>query len=345
MQRFPLSLVSKHRKKVGRRQRSRYFGRMRFTACLSALLRRTRACALAVILFAFPCTSAAEVQFGAKDIVAFIGGGDVAAAQHTGHIESILVHEQPKLRCRNFGWEGDTVFAQPRDYNFPPLTNHLRTAGATIIFVQFGRMEAFGHINELKKFPSVYESLVTDLLAITPKVVLVTPVPFEKPPEPLPDVSIRNEQLQAISNHIRAIGEKRGLPVLDLFGALHKKTNEHLTDDGVQLNPRGHAIVAQTFARELNLKSPELTHRTEAWADPHLEKLRQLVITKNRLWFDYWRPQNWAFLGGDRTEQPSSRDHRDPKLRWFPKEMEKFLNLITNAEAHIARAAEGDTEE
>ena len=38
-----------------------------------------------------------------------------------------------------------------------------------------------------------------------------------------------------------------------------------------------------------------------------LHALRQLLIAKNRLWFDYWRPQNWAFLAGDRTAQPSSR--------------------------------------
>ena len=308
-------------------------------ACAHEFLRLlSRACALAVILFALPCAVPAEVEFSASDVVAFIGGGDVAAAQHTGHLESILVNAHPKVRCRNFGWEGDTVFAQPRDYNFPPLTNHLRNAGATMIFVQFGRMEAFAHSNEIKAFPSTYETLVADLLAITPKLVLVTPVPFEKPPELLPDASIRNQQLQSISEHIRSIGRKRGLPVIDLYGAL-KETTERFTDDGVQLTPRGQALVAQAFARELNLKSPQLSEKSEAWADPNIEKLRRLIITKNRLWFDYWRPQNWAFLGGDRTEQPSSRDHRDTKLRWVPKEMEKFLDLIADKEEQITFTA------
>ena len=323
---------------------------MRITACIGVLLSlprslsipficRTRARALAVLLAALPCTSAAEVRFDAKDIVAFIGGGDVASAQHTGHIESILVSAQSKLRCRNFGWGGDTVFAQPRDYNFPPLTNHLRTAGATIIFVQFGRMEAFASSNEFKAFPSTYDSLLSNLLAITPKLVLVTPIPFEKPAAPLPDVSARNEQLQTISNHIRSLAAQHGLPLLDLFAALNKEPHESLTDDGVQITPRGHGIVAQAFARELNLNSPELSQNGAAWADPKREQLRQLIISKNRLWFDYWRPQNWAFLAGDRTEQPSSRDHRDPKTRWFPKEMERFLELIADKEIEIASTA------
>ncbi|MGZ8920445.1 MAG: GDSL-type esterase/lipase family protein [Limisphaerales bacterium] len=291
-----------------------------------------------MVLSAATTVAAAELSFKADEVVAFIGSGDVAAAQHTGHIESILINAQPKMRCRNFGWEGDTVFAQPRDYNFPPLSNHLRNAGATMIFVQFGRMEAFAHPNELKGFPSAYETLLTNLLAITPKVVLVTPIPFERPADPLPNVSVQNDQLEAISKQIRSIAAKHRLPVVDLFAALRKNETDRLTDDGVQLTPRGHAIVAQAFARQLNLKAPLLSEGV-AWSDAKLEKLRQLIISKNRLWFDYWRPQNWAFLAGDRTEQPSSRDHRDPKLRWFPKEMERFLALIADKENEISLAA------
>ena len=63
------------------------------------------------------------------------------------------------------------------------------------------------------------------------------------------------------------------------------------------------------------------------------------VAAKNRLWFDYSRPMNWAFLGGDRIEQPSSRDHRDPKVRWFPGELEQFGPLIEQAEAMIGELA------
>ena len=87
--------------------------------------------------------------------------------------------------------------------------------------------------------------------------------------------------------------------------------------------------------------------RPEAPPDPRrsvdrasvAERLRQLILEKNRLWFDYWRPQNWAFLHGDRVEQASSRDHRDPKKRWFPEEMEKFLPLIEAKQREIWKLA------
>jgi hypothetical protein len=299
----------------------------------------------ALILFLLLILSASRaaaelLSLSSNDVVAFVGAGDVSAAQFSGHLESILTRAAPGARFRNFGWEGDTVFAQPRDYNFPPLTNHLRNARATVIIVQFGRMEAFAPADERKQFSGAYESLLTNLLSISPRVILVTPIPFENPAAPLPDVTVRNEELKTISRYITRTATERNLPLVDLFSVLQNAA-ESLTEDGVQITPRGHALVAQAFARELSLPVPALSP-TNTWTAPHLEELRQLIISKNRLWFDYWRPQNWAFLGGDRTEQPSSRDHRDPKIRWFPTEMKKFTTLIAEKERQItAHAAEG----
>jgi hypothetical protein len=60
-----------------------------------------------------------------------------------------------------------------------------------------------------------------------------------------------------------------------------------------------------------------------------------VIRAKNRLWDRYRRPQNWAFLAGDRTTQPSSRDHLDPTKRWFPEEMKEFTPLIEAKEREI----------
>lgn len=116
-----------------------------------------------------------------------------------------------------------------------------------------------------------------------------------------------------------------------------------MDEDGLQMSSIGHAVVAQVFAATLGLggaiQSAGEVEANGAWANPRYETLRQAIIVKNRLWFNYWRPQNWAFLGGDRIEQPSSRDHRDPKVRWFPAEMEKFRGLIDEKEAEVAMLA------
>ncbi|MFM7100731.1 MAG: hypothetical protein ACKO3N_06140, partial [Verrucomicrobiota bacterium] len=60
---------------------------------------------------------------------------------------------------------------------------------------------------------------------------------------------------------------------------------------------------------------------------------------KNRLWFEYRRPTNWAFLAGDRTEQLFSRDPRDPSRRLFAEEMRQFIPLIAAADEAVDRLA------
>ena len=290
----------------------------------------------------FMVSARAAVEFRTNDVIAFVGGANVAAAQHAGHLESLLTltHPRHRLRFRNLGWEGDTVFAQPRDVGFPPLTNLLRKAGATVVFLQFGGTEAFAGTNDLPRFVAAYERLLDDFAAVTPRLVLVTPPPFETTGPPLPDLTRRNPDLATYAEAIRSLAQRRSLPVADLFaelGATRGPTGR--TFDGHQLSDRGHGLVATAFLRQLGL--PDMARRTGPmgyngrWKDAAAEALRSEVVAKNRLWFDYSRPMNWAFLGGDRVEQPSSRDHRDPKVRWFPGELEEFVPLIEKAEARI----------
>lgn len=291
-----------------------------------------------MLLVTTSCSLAAErFQLRDQDVVAFIGGGDVAAAQHTGHLESLLVASFPMVRFRNFGWEGDTVFAQPRDFNFPPLLDHLRKAGVTVAVVQFGRAEAL--TDAPADFTSAYKKLIGEINAAVKTLILVTPVPFEKAGAPLPDLTKRNTQLKAMADTIQEIGKEKNLLVVDLYSALEKKS-KRITDDGLQLTAFGHAIVARAFVQELGLASEVRPAARGEWQSTKLEAVRQAVIAKNKLWFHYWRPQNWAFLGGDRIEQPSSRDHRDSKVRWFPSEIEKFAELIAAEEREITKLGE-----
>ena len=311
------------------------------------LARNFIATLFAVIFCAGPWLSAAEVPLTLRsnDVVAFVGGSDVAATQFSGHLETLLVLRFPGARFRNFGWEGDTVFAQPRDVGFPPLAEHFRRAGITVLFIEFGRAEALSSKESVPAFSAACEKLVSDWGRVVPRVVLITPPPFESGGDLLPDLSPRNKELAARANAIRALAQGRKLLLIDLFselgGAGH--VEPRLTDNGLQLTPRGHALTAMAFMRQLGVgESMPLTEDMNGlgvWSNARLETLRQLVVEKNRLWFNYWRPQNWAFLGGDRTSQPSSRDHRNPNVRWFPAEMEKYVPLIRAKEQEIEQAA------
>ena len=45
--------------------------------------------------------SSAAFPLRTDDVVAFIGGADMSAAQHTGHLESLLAAKFPTARFRN----------------------------------------------------------------------------------------------------------------------------------------------------------------------------------------------------------------------------------------------------
>ena len=301
---------------------------------------------IACLCCALMCGAASPAfQLHSNDVAAFVGGSDVAAMQWSGQLEALLAIKFPGARFRNFGWEGDTVFAQPRDVGFPPTVEHVKRAGATVVLLQFGRGEALGGRASAATFSAAYEKVALDYARITPRLVLVTLAPFESAPSPLPDLSSHNARLEEFATAIRHLGEKHGWPVVDVFAALSREKSSRLTSDGWQFTARGHVVFAEKFFQQAGigqLESRESDVKADGTflANPDLEAVRLLVLEKNRLWFNYWRPQNWAFLGGDRTTQPSSRDHRDAKVRWMPEEMERYGALIRGKEEEIERAAQ-----
>jgi hypothetical protein len=276
-----------------------------------------------LLVFVFVAVHAQAFSFRTNDVIAFLGGTDVVTAQQSGHLETFLTlhYRAMNLRFRNFGWEGDTVFEQPRDFGFPPLEQHIKGTGATIIVCEFGRPEALeGHSSA--GFAETYSRFLARFTNQTSRILLVIPPPFERASDLLPDLTRLNSVLANYAGAIR----RMGYPTIDLSDLTG------LADDGLQITDRGHAIIAAEFARQLGIDPAERQ-------SPAFERLRRAVVAKNRLWFNYWRPQNWAFLGGDRISVPSSRDHRDPKIRWFPDEMEQFLPLISAKETEIRELA------
>jgi hypothetical protein len=289
--------------------------------------------------------SAPAFQLQSNDILAFVGGSDVAAMQWNGHLEALLAVRFPGARFRNFGWEGDTVFAQRRDVGFSSTVEHVKRSGATVLLLQFGRGEALTGRESAEKFSAAYEKLALEYARVTPRIVLVTPVPFESAPAPLPDLTTHNGRLAEFASAIRRLGEKHGWRVVDVFAAVTRETSSRLTTDGWQFSARGHVLFAEAFFEQAGIgqlvsRENDVSADGKFLANKNFEAVRQLVLEKNHLWFNYWRPQNWAFLGGDRTTQPSSRDHRDPKVRWMPEEMERYGPLIRAKEDEIQIAAQ-----
>lgn len=262
--------------------------------------------------------------FRTNDVIAVLGGGSAEARSLGAHGETLLTAAHPghRLRILNFAHAGDTVFSQLRDVNYPTPLQQVAQAKATVCILDFGQSEAYGGLDRLDAFGERLEQWVLDSQAIGTRVFLVTPVPVIREGAP---------PVEAYARRIREIAHRRNLPVIDVFEAARSRND---------LSPDGRTLTESAMARVARLAwnpwmhgvvSPQ-TDDAGRFTDPSWEALRQAHLERNALWKGYTRPTNWAFLAGDRTEQPSSRDHRDLKIRWFPTEMEQFVPLLQAAD-------------
>jgi hypothetical protein len=310
--------------------------------------RRTLGVLLAILALVFvpssPVPAAGARFLRTNDVVVFVGGEDVVALQQFGYVEVLLARETAakNLRFRNLGWEGDTVFEQKRDLNFPSWEQALAQVGATVVVAQFGQAESLRGRDALPPFREAAEKLLARFAGTNRLVIVLAPTPFDRPPGNLPNLTTNHVTLALYTEELKRLCQQQGWPFLDPWKDSFLPPTS-ITRDGLHLNAEGQARIGLNFAAHFSelRPTPRLSRdaKTGVLTHPATEQLRQVVIAKNQLWFDYWRPQNWAFLAGDRTEQPSSRDHRDPKKRWFPDEREKFLPLIAAKEREIKELA------
>jgi len=305
-----------------------------------------------LLLLAFALVSSLCIRAGAasrsflqtNDIICSIGGANVISAQEHGYLETFLRVSFPQynLRFRSLAHEGDTVFAQPRDFNYPAIGRQLSEANATVVLLFFGQLEGLDGKEKLQKFLSAYEQLLVPIEGR--RMVLVSPFPYEHKDPPLPNLHPTNYVMREYVFGIRELAKRRNHTFVDLFTSTKRSTAwGQLTSDGLHLNAVGHwhydSLIATDLGASLLQSRFLIDPATGAFKDARWENVRRSVVKKNQLWTFYYRPTNWAFLGGDRTDQPSSRDYQNPKVRWFPDEMKRFLPLINQAEDEITQFA------
>lgn len=285
--------------------------------------------------------------------IALLGGTNAVDASKYAYLETLLSAASPNhcIRFRNMGWQADTIFRQQRPRHFYQSTPHRdgeldgrKRVRPDLILLWMGQSESLEGLEQREKFYATYKLMVQLLQTYTGRIVLITPVPFENPLGLAIDIEQRNQTLSAYVDVIKQIGEEENVLVVDLFGAMHGQ-EEHLplTSNGVHLNAQGHWLAAWECARQLGFADLISTLQPQ-WPSGALvpeaaEETRQLAMLRSAQWYRYWRPTNWAFLYGNRQNQPSSRDHQDRGQRWFPDEIELTLPLLEEADQAVYRAA------
>ncbi len=238
------------------------------------------------------------------DRVLLLGDTVVEREGERGAIETALVatHPAADLTIRNLGWSGDTVWADSRGVFDAPSAGYarllelVRSLEPTVVVVAYGRNESFAGPKGVNAFREQLARLCGDLRAdrgdAPPRLVLVTPPPFEAtPPLPAPAADARNRALSDYAAAIRAVASEEGAGLVDLFAAIGDAlpAGARLTENGVHLSEAGYDAAAGVFAAASGHPlSGDFAGRTRA--------LREAVVAKNRLYFHRWRPANETYL-------------------------------------------------
>jgi len=270
------------------------------------------------------------------ETITWVGGTEIVDLDRHGYLEAALHLAYPDLglRWRSLAWQGDTVYLQARPMHFytksgdpqsGSIPDHRERTEPGIVFIAFGKMESLEGPERLPDFTAAYAKLLDDLLSLTPRIVLVEPTPFfHSGPSP----ASSGERNFVLSSYIEAI-ERLALERSLLFLRSGAEWNGGMSDNGVHLNESGHRVFAHAI-------------RDQVGAGQRQEdspSLHDAIERKNRLWQQYYRPSNWAFLFGDRQHVPASRDVEKREERWFVREIDSLPGLIAEAEAEIHRYA------
>ena len=135
-----------------------------------------------------------------NEVFVFTGQENMVREQRSASLEAQLSIQlaKHKPRFRFMAWEADTVYQQWREINFGNWKDQLQTAGASTIVAQFGQMEALDGKERLPQFIAAYHRLLDQFSAQTGRLILISPIPFEKPfASHAPDLRLRNDDLKA----------------------------------------------------------------------------------------------------------------------------------------------------
>lgn len=319
----------------GRRGRALSGRSARGSAAIAGIL---RAAALG-LLFAGSATAQEAGPAGPVDgeRVVLIGNTLADRMQHFGWLETRLQLARPgrRLTVRHLGWSADEVGLMPRPLEFGSLESHLAHQKADTILLCFGANESFAGAAGLDPFKTDLAALVRRLQAekfngkTPPRLVLVSPIAHEQLGKPWPDAAPRNVELERYTAAMRDSASALGIAFIDLFHPtrtlMAENPREPMTINGMHLTEAGYRAVTEILALGLGISDP-------LPSDPAgLDRLRGLIVEKNRQFMLRWRPVNAEYVFGRRKEPFG--------VLSFPPEMELLDRQIADLDKQIWEAA------
>lgn len=293
-----------------------------FTLCLLA----------ATAAFAQTATPPRAFEFKDGDRIVLLGGTVIEREQKYGYLETALTLAigEKQVSVRNLGWSGDTVHGHARSYFGPPaeglerLGKHLDQLKPTVLIACYGADLPFEGLIKMPDFIAGYRTLLDLVHAKSPnvRIVIVAPPPLENLGPPLPDLSEANAKLEDVRNALKEFAGKQGaffVDGLELMGGVQKeRPKQPLTDNGIHYAAAGYQKWAAKIVEGLGLPAAKTTGTST-------EMLRQIVVKKDTLFFNRWRPANETYLYGFRKHEQGQN----------AAEVEKFDALVSAEDRKI----------
>ncbi|MBT7983023.1 MAG: SGNH/GDSL hydrolase family protein [Akkermansiaceae bacterium] len=274
------------------------------------------------------------IEFKNEEKVVLLGNAFIERDVNFGHIEThlALALSDKRPTFRNLGWSGDTVYGHARSYFGPPqegfdrLKKHIQFLNPTLVLMCYGAVSSFDGEPGLGSFLEGYKKLMGMIRSTSAaRIVLVSPPPCENLGFPLPDMEPQNKRLALYSEAIKKLAAEENCDFVNLFEALgagKKRLIPPVTINGLHFSEQGYKKVAVALGDGLKVKGPNVD-------SPNKEKLRQIIMEKNKLFFNRWRPQNETYLHGFRKHEQGNN----------AKEIPQFDPLIANKDKNIQEIA------
>ncbi|MFM1770258.1 MAG: hypothetical protein RJA22_2787 [Verrucomicrobiota bacterium] len=205
-------------------------------------------------------------EFLDGDRVVLLGDTFIEREQQFGYLEHLLTTHHPARHVvfRNLGWSADTPLGVSRagfdlpEKGFDRLKEQLALVRPTVAFLGYGMAASFDGEAGLMRFRTEMARLMDTVQAAgsnSVRFVLLSPIPHERLPAPLPDPARHQAQITNYTRVLKELAAERKahfVNLLELIPAmLSISPGPALTDNGIHLNAYGYRRVAEAISEGL----------------------------------------------------------------------------------------------
>lgn len=280
---------------------------------------------LVAISFVLAAEPAPALVIDPGERIVMVGDALIEREGTYGHIETEILAAFPRIPMtfRNLGWSGDTPAGISRAYFDPPekgferLVEQIAACQPTMVIIGYGMADALEGTPP-ETFRASLERLLDHLPKSVRKIVLLTPIAVIGTTQGDSLALEQNERIRAYRKVLNALAGARRAKLVDLGGAGSAGTR--YAPNGIHLNEEGYRWLAdEILTQTFDVPKGQRTSPTN-------EKIHPVVLRKNALYFQRYRPENITYLLGFRAYEQGQNakeiEALDPKIAELEKQID-----------------------